>query len=68
MFNKQGVAMARYKLMPYPRQPGLVWISARRLTEVVAPEVAERFKKLVERARPRGGGGSSFCFSLPNTG
>jgi len=46
--------MVRYRVMPYPHQPGLVWITARRLTEVVAPEVAERFKKLVEHARPGG--------------
>jgi hypothetical protein len=54
MFNNSGAAMVRYKVMPYPHRPGLVWITARRLNEVVAPEVAARFEMLVKRARPRG--------------
>jgi hypothetical protein len=46
--------MVRYKVMQYPHNPELVWVSARRLTEVVAPEVAARFEELARRARPRG--------------
>jgi hypothetical protein len=46
--------MVRYKVVPYPHNPSLVWISARRLTEVVEPKVAQRFEELVKRARPRG--------------
>ncbi len=46
--------MVRYKMMPYPHNPNLVWITARWLTDVVTPEVAARFEELVKRARPRG--------------
>jgi hypothetical protein len=54
MFNNSGAAMVRYRVVPYPHNPQLMWITARRLTAVVAPEVAARFEVLVKRARPRG--------------
>jgi hypothetical protein len=46
--------MVRYKMMPYPPKPELVWISGRKLAAIVPREVAEVFEKLVRRARPRG--------------
>jgi hypothetical protein len=54
MSHSIDAAMVRYKMVPYPPQPELVWISGRKLAAIVPREVAEAFEELVRRARPRG--------------
>jgi len=46
--------MVRYRIEPYRGKPGFVSISAGRFTVIVTSEVAQRFERLVRRARPRG--------------
>ena len=46
--------MVRYSIEKYLHKPGFVLISSRGFTAVVTPEVAQRFERLVRRARPRG--------------
>jgi hypothetical protein len=46
--------MVRYSISTHPQNPELRVVRAPFLNQVVSEEVAERFEKLVARARPRG--------------
>jgi predicted transcriptional regulator len=46
--------MVRYRIEPYPHDPGSVRIVARYFLAIVPQEVARRFDELARRARPRG--------------
>jgi hypothetical protein len=46
--------MVRYRIEPYPYDPGSVRIVARYFLAIVPQEVARRFDELARRARPGG--------------